>query len=385
MTAFAAALGRARWHTVLRSRAVLAVEGADARAFLQGLVTNDMTAVHPGAPAHVAFLNRTGRVLCDAHVSAAPRDGERFLIECDGAARGALHAHLRKFRLRADVAFVELDPAEHAVVVFGGPAHVAASLAAASLGAGMAARDPRRAELGWRAIVSTETLASGALAQAGSSEVPVAVYELTRTLLAVAEGLTDLPSAEALPAEANLDVHRAICFTKGCYLGQELTARTHFTGVVRKRALPVVLLAHDTDADAADAADGAAEAAVRADEWPVALAHLPNWCKRPSAAAALRALATAPTSAADAPLAPPGAAIALAADDSAAPVGKLHSSVCGAIGLAVLRFEKLLPHGDVDLACAAGGRDGAGVRLRAVLPPWVQQPTTAPAAAAASS
>lgn len=366
-----AAFAHARYHAVLTCRALLSVRGPDARAFLQGLVTNDMAAVKPGAPAHVAFLNRQGRVLCDAHVSAPAGTDGSYLLDCDQAVRAALHAHLRKFRLRADVELDELDGDGRAIVALGGPGHAQADVAAlrkqlegAAGGGVVIERDPRRAELGYRAIVPASMLHSGALSVEGSHELPASAHDVCRMLLGVSEGGDDLPSGEALPAEANLDVHRAISFTKGCYLGQELTARTHFTGVVRKRALPVIRLAEGWDGPIdVDSA------------WPLGLSHLPAWCKQPVAAHALRALNE--LSDGGVQISAPGAAISLASDGSS--LGKLRSSTHGTFGLAVLRFERLLDDEGAVIVCgheAATGEEATvtaePVRLRAILPPWIR-------------
>uniref|UniRef100_A0A7S0RDL5 CAF17 C-terminal domain-containing protein n=1 Tax=Pyramimonas obovata TaxID=1411642 RepID=A0A7S0RDL5_9CHLO len=63
-------------------------------------------------------------------------------------------------------------------------------------------------------------------------------YFLWRLEHGVAEGPVEIPSGEALPLEYNLAGLGAVCFRKGCYIGQELTARSHFRGVVRKRVMP---------------------------------------------------------------------------------------------------------------------------------------------------
>ena len=110
---------------------------------------------------------------------------------------------------------------------------------------------------------------------AGSAPAPADLYGLQAALLGVPNGAAELPSAEALPLESNLELLSGVSFAKGCYLGQELTARTHFRGVVRKRVLPVVVAA-------AVGGDGGEEVM----EGAAALAHLPP----PERAAAARLL-----------------------------------------------------------------------------------------------
>ena len=70
---------------------------------------------------------------------------------------------------------------------------------------------------------------------------PLEVYHLRRTLHGVPEGPEEIIEGSALPAESNLDVMSGIDFTKGCYVGQELTSRTYHTGIIRKRLLPLSL------------------------------------------------------------------------------------------------------------------------------------------------
>lgn len=64
---------------------------------------------------------------------------------------------------------------------------------------------------------------------------------MLRFQLGVPEGATEILSGEALPLEYNLDQLNGISYQKGCYVGQELTARTHFQGVIRKRLMPLVI------------------------------------------------------------------------------------------------------------------------------------------------
>lgn len=335
------------WHALLRRRAVVRVRGADASEYLQGLVTNDMKALSPAVPAHLAFLERTGRVLLEAHVRVDEAAPGGFVLDCDARVSGALQRHLRKFALRKDVE-VEDASEELAVLAGSGPAVAnAADVRIAGAPDARALRDPRCAELGWRAIVPLGAVADEARVE-GSAQVPEPLYDVCRTLLGVAEGPEDLPSAEALPLESNLDRHAAISFNKGCYLGQELTARTHFTGVVRKRLVPLVR----AGADATPA------------EWPAAASHLPAWCRQPTVA---RALQQAQLDGDAPPLGEPGADVTLA-DGSAASVGKLRSSAGATVALALLRLEKAAAPGT---ELRLGGDAAPGVALAPVPAPWL--------------
>jgi len=122
--------------------------------------------------------------------------------------------------------------------------------------------DPRLPCLGSRVLLRREN--SPATWLSDSSEVGPELYNMQLELLGVPNGAVALPPAEALPLEANLEHLNAVSFAKGCYLGQELTARTNFRGVVRKRLLPVVDASLPPPADT----DGA--------DCPPAFAHLPT-------------------------------------------------------------------------------------------------------------
>ena len=264
-SASAAYLDSPLWHTVLPDRAVLAVEGADSRKLLQGLTTANIDElVDGGAPLYTGFLSAPGRVLFDALLY--PADGGGVLVDVDASVLPALTQHLKRYKLRSKVALRDASDELEVLAMCGGDA--------AALDSG-AWPDPRLPLPGRRALRPRGGGGGGVAPPAGSAPAPADLYGLQAALLGVPNGAAELPTAEALPLESNLELLSGVSFAKGCYLGQELTARTHFRGVVRKRVLPVVVAA-------AVGGDGGEEVM----EGAAALAHLPP----PERAAAARLL-----------------------------------------------------------------------------------------------
>lgn len=226
------------WRALLASRGVLAVEGKDARKLLQGLVTSDVAKLDADCPPqHAAFLSAQGRVLFpDAYLVGGP-DGS-VLVDIDKTQLPALVKHLKKYKLRSKA---KMRDASDDVAVFAvGGEHAASSVARAAAAAcdGGAWTDPRLACLGARVLHRRDSSLPDWLD--ASAEASEELHALQLALLGVPNGSRELPSGDALPLEANLDLLNGVSFAKGCYLGQELTARTHFRGVVRKRLVPVV-------------------------------------------------------------------------------------------------------------------------------------------------
>ncbi len=188
----------------LTDRAVISLSGPEARSFLQGLVTNDVNIVAAERPIYAALLTPQGKILFDFLVSEA---GGALLIDCRKAVRDALVKRLTMYRLRAKVEIVARD--DFAVVTEGTP-------------------DPRLGALGCRSIVP-----------AGNGQSGDEAYLARRLELGVPEG-EDFGSDRMFAMDAGLDELNAISFTKGCYVGQELTARMKHRGKDRKRLLPVV-------------------------------------------------------------------------------------------------------------------------------------------------
>ena len=199
----------------LEDRAVIAVAGPEARGFLQGLITNDVEKLLPGAGLYAALLTPQGKILFDFLL--AEGDGA-ILIDCLGIARDALARRLSMYKLRAKVT----------VEVRDGLAVIAAWDGTAIEGS---YRDPRLAALGTRAFI--------ARAEIPAKPGGAAAYHAHRRALGVPEG-GDFGSDKLFALDADLDELHAVDFTKGCYVGQELTARMKHRATSRKRLLPVV-------------------------------------------------------------------------------------------------------------------------------------------------
>lgn len=252
-----AAASHARWHAHLPSRGVLAVEGRDARKLLQGLVTSDVTKLDEG-PQYTGFLSLQGRVLLDAFLLPGPSGS--VLVEAEHAALPELASHLSRYRLRSKVKVRDATD-EYGVFAIAAAMHVAGEIgdgeAACDGGAWV---DPRLPDLLGARMLQPRS-ASPPDWLLNSHEVSDDLHHLLLLLLGVPNGAAQLgPVGSALPLEANLEKLEGVSFRKGCYLGQELTARTHFRGVVRKRLAPVVdadFMPEPSDAAAADDVNGA--------------------------------------------------------------------------------------------------------------------------------
>ena len=219
----------------LDDRAIIRVGGPDARDFLQNLVSSDLTKVGPDRAIHAALLTPQGKFLHEFFIAQA--DGA-FLLDCGRQRRDDLIRRLTMYKLRAQVEIADAADDYAVFALLGERAIEGKEGTAAALGSGIVFVDPRLAALGARAILPAAN-ATAILAAADFSEAGLDTYEDHRVTLGVPDGGRDLVVEKSFLLENNFEELNGVDFEKGCYVGQEVTARTKHRGLVKKRMLPV--------------------------------------------------------------------------------------------------------------------------------------------------
>jgi folate-binding protein YgfZ len=224
---------------VLEDRGVLAVSGPDRGSFLQGLVSNDVEKVAADRAAYAALLTAQGKYLHDFIMIAAR---EAIWLDGEMARLADLKRRLSIYRLRAKVEIAE-RPDLAVAAVFGAGACGALNLpekaaAARPFAAGVALVDPRLAALGARVMLPCDDIRL-ALTGVGLAEADFAAYDRHRLALGIPDGSRDLVVEKSILLEAGFDELNGVDWQKGCYIGQELTARTKYRGLIKKRLFPV--------------------------------------------------------------------------------------------------------------------------------------------------
>ncbi|HKT15111.1 MAG TPA: folate-binding protein [Allosphingosinicella sp.] len=191
--------------TTLIDRALLRLSGEDVRDFLQGLVTNDLAALGADRPLWAGLLTAQGKALFDFILWA---DGEDVLIDCEREQADALARRLGLYRLRRPI---RIDRDEGLAVHW--------SLQ------GEGSPDPRLPQLGRRWLALPGDPATG--------------WRAHRLSLGVAEGAAELGQDKILWLECNAAELNGVSFTKGCYVGQENTARMNYRAKVNRRLVVV--------------------------------------------------------------------------------------------------------------------------------------------------
>ena len=269
--------GRGHETFLADTRRILSISGSGATNYLQGLVTSDLLSEptpprpepledrQPGIPDEyqrtaadyeslpkiefstkcraTCFLDNKGRVVTDSLLWKA--NEEQYYIDVSSNTADTLLNHLKQFKLRrTKVTIEDASPKMASHVVFG-------TLNADATPEGfMAAMDPRHPSLGMRVLTLPNDQAAEQqkeqFASMMASTFPESKgnYDLVRRLAGVAEGKE---IQGKVGSECNQEFLNAISYHKGCYLGQELTARVHHTGVLRKRIMPVFMISTNTE------------------------------------------------------------------------------------------------------------------------------------------
>ncbi len=209
---------------LLPQRGVVEVKGPDALSFLQGLVTTDVAQATAGHAVYAALLTPQGKIIAD-FIIAATNGG--YWLDCSAAASADLAARLKKYRLRAKVEVADRS-AELAIAALSADAQIPGAVVFS---------DPRLAALGWRIIGPCTDLEAG-LRSDGFAMQPSDDYDLRRLELGVPDA-GDIEPESAFPLDCNFEELHGVDFKKGCYVGQELTARMKHRATARKRILPV--------------------------------------------------------------------------------------------------------------------------------------------------
>jgi folate-binding protein YgfZ len=227
-------------HVILHDRGLLKVSGDDAIDFLQGLVTNDVSKAAPGRALYSAMLSPQGKYLYDFFI--IHMNGE-LAIDCESGRLGEFKRKLNMYKLRSKVQLTEINQ-DFIVSAFIGD-NVAEALqlnnsegVAKSFLGGIAFIDPRVTGIGGRAVIPREN-AEEKLIEAGFSAGNPEEYESLRLSLGLPDGSRDMVVDKAILLENGFQELNGIDWEKGCYMGQELTARTHYRGLIKKRLMPV--------------------------------------------------------------------------------------------------------------------------------------------------
>ncbi len=212
----------------------LQVAGPDAAPFLQSILTSNVETLAVGACRPSALLTPQGRVLIDMMLYR-PTD-HTFILRTDAGRRDDLFAKLRRYRLRRPVELLIDNDLRLAIYLGDMPLDTTLQP--------IAYKDPRGTGLGHHILFRhiddlVRFAAQNTIENIDETGKLIGEWQQRRIAAAVPEGPIDLIPERALMLEAGLDLLEAVDFSKGCYIGQEVTARTHYRGLVKRRLVPL--------------------------------------------------------------------------------------------------------------------------------------------------
>lgn len=226
--------------TLLDGRALVRVNGEDAFAFLQNIITNDLTRVSNSRAIWAALLSPQGKYLHDFFIIAV---NDEFILDCEKARVNDLMDRLLSYRLRSKVNIADMTGNWTVAALMGTDADANALVGFEGQGGpfagGVCYVDPRYGGMGARALIPHDAVAE--LLAAGFAQAEPGINDHTRLCLGIPDGSRDLTIDKALPMENGFDALNGIDWDKGCYVGQEMTARMRYRAKVRRQLLPVAI------------------------------------------------------------------------------------------------------------------------------------------------
>ena len=224
------------FNTTLDERGVLEISGDNKFDFLQGLVSNDVTGISDDCAIYAAMLTPQGKFLFDFFMYEWKSS---ILIETEGNRIAQLKKKLSMYRLRAKINLEDVTDLWSVAAIWGSNALTSLGLSknpgsASAWQGGLIAVDPRITSAGARAL-----LPKNDGIQLPGKDVSQSEYDLHRLDLGLPDGGRDMILEKSILLENGFDELNGINWEKGCYIGQELTARTKYRGLIKKRLVPV--------------------------------------------------------------------------------------------------------------------------------------------------
>ncbi len=241
-----------------KDRGILEIKGPDAFDFLQGLITNDMVALNQETCLYAALLTPQGKLLFDFFIYQHNEDinDTVYYLDCLKAQLDDLTKRLMMYRLRSKVDIT--DKTDELLVV---------SRRKAIEGTLCGGKDPRDTDLGWRGIID----------RAAAKDLPKSdlhIYNIERIKAAAPNGVVDMGDGKTLILEGNFDHLNGVSFQKGCYVGQENTARMHHRNKINRRLVAVEFMGKTPEPGTQLFADGIKIGEMRSSCENWGLAHL---------------------------------------------------------------------------------------------------------------
>ncbi len=229
----------------LEGRGVLSIAGGDAADFLQGVISNDISPVTAGRAVYAALLTPQGKFLHDFFIVQYENV---FLLDCEAARLGDLGQRFATYKLRADIKLLDASEDWCVAALLGENAAAPFGLKRSDPGDnarvasdGLIYRDPRPRMPGLRALVPRASGLSLLLDMPEISNGNTTDYDRARIAACVPDGSRDMTVGKATLMEFDFEDLCGVDFEKGCYVGQELTARTKYRGLVRRRLKRVLV------------------------------------------------------------------------------------------------------------------------------------------------